>query len=444
MHFAFTDDQKMLRDTVRDVLQRECAPEVVRAAWEGRPEVTELTESVHLRISFRGEKFSLRSDQTAWIDDDLVLLGGRGLMDFGAGRWETRIILEGGGRYEVVQSTLGGEKRELVTVPQGTIISDVLPLYLNRHPGEEGKRRELTVFNMNLAQEIPFTSTYGGVTPDGRLFTVQYWGMEERIWFDAEGVVNREEMALGVQARIPKEDEKRGHLALEKVLTRTAVPAAGIPEDIGQRDEVLLALEGSFRTPPSGPWQMVKMEGDRAMARLVRPSVPPTGRREPDPRMMPEDGFALDLDSTRIRDLAARITEGITDPWDKAVAIGHWVNSSLRKSMRECFSALQVLETGEGECQSHSLLTVALSRASGIPARFAYGVVYMPDHGSYLFHTWVEVYTGEWIPIDPTLGDFPSGVDHLTLAVGSYRDQFRVFPYIMTKGGWRISLADFH
>ena len=35
MHFAFTDDQKMLRDTVREVLQRECAPEVVRATWEG-------------------------------------------------------------------------------------------------------------------------------------------------------------------------------------------------------------------------------------------------------------------------------------------------------------------------------------------------------------------------------------------------------------------------
>jgi alkylation response protein AidB-like acyl-CoA dehydrogenase len=38
VHFAFTEHQKMLRDTVREVLQRECAPEVVRAAWEGRPE----------------------------------------------------------------------------------------------------------------------------------------------------------------------------------------------------------------------------------------------------------------------------------------------------------------------------------------------------------------------------------------------------------------------
>lgn len=38
MRCAFDDDQKMLRDTVREVLQRECAPEVVRAAWEGRPD----------------------------------------------------------------------------------------------------------------------------------------------------------------------------------------------------------------------------------------------------------------------------------------------------------------------------------------------------------------------------------------------------------------------
>lgn len=33
MQFAFTEDQRDLRDAVRDVLARECPPEVVRAAW---------------------------------------------------------------------------------------------------------------------------------------------------------------------------------------------------------------------------------------------------------------------------------------------------------------------------------------------------------------------------------------------------------------------------
>ena len=41
MRFGFTDDQRMLRDTVREVLQRECQPGTVRAAWEGRPDEVE-------------------------------------------------------------------------------------------------------------------------------------------------------------------------------------------------------------------------------------------------------------------------------------------------------------------------------------------------------------------------------------------------------------------
>jgi alkylation response protein AidB-like acyl-CoA dehydrogenase len=33
MHFAFTDDQMLFRDTVRDILTNECSPEAVRDAW---------------------------------------------------------------------------------------------------------------------------------------------------------------------------------------------------------------------------------------------------------------------------------------------------------------------------------------------------------------------------------------------------------------------------
>lgn len=37
MRFAFTDDQLAFRDAVRSLLDKECAPEVVRAAWDGKP-----------------------------------------------------------------------------------------------------------------------------------------------------------------------------------------------------------------------------------------------------------------------------------------------------------------------------------------------------------------------------------------------------------------------
>ncbi|HEY8548030.1 MAG TPA: acyl-CoA dehydrogenase family protein [Acidimicrobiales bacterium] len=35
MHFGFDDDQLAFRDAVRDLLDKQCPPEVVRAAWEG-------------------------------------------------------------------------------------------------------------------------------------------------------------------------------------------------------------------------------------------------------------------------------------------------------------------------------------------------------------------------------------------------------------------------
>ena len=174
----------------------------------------------------------------------------------------------------------------------------------------------------------------------------------------------------------------------------------------------------------------------------MRPILPAPEQRQPDIDLAKGDDFGLDLDSPRIQDLSQKIAGSKEDPWEKAVAIGRWVHKELGKSMRECFSALQVLETGEGECQSHSLLTVSLCRAAGLPARFAYGVVYLPDREAFGFHTWVEVHVGDWIPMDPTLGNFPAGVDHLTLAVGGYQDQFRLFPFIMSKGGWRIAFRD--
>ncbi|MDT8395743.1 MAG: transglutaminase-like domain-containing protein [bacterium] len=410
--------------------------------WDQTVPARELSEAVTLRLSFRGDRFEMASVGRSWVDGELGLLGSVAQIDFGAGGWETRAIRTGPGTFQREQITGGSRSREKVTIPEKAVLTDVLPLFLNRNPGEVGKERSMGVHNLTLGQDLPFTSVYHGQTPMGRSFTVRYWGMEERLWLDDDGMVTREEMALGVVAREPGDGEVEGALPLEQILSRTAVPGTGIPDDLGARSKAEITLEGSFRKFPDTRWQTVKMGDGSATVTLESPRVPPPGARVSQQGESPADTFGLDLDSSRIRELAAEVTKGVQDPWEKALAVGRWVYGNLGKSMRECFSALTVLEAGEGECQSHSLLTVALCRASGVPARFAYGVVYLPDRDAFLFHTWVEVHVGEWIPIDPTLGNFPAGVDHLTLAVGGYRDQLRLFPFIMGKGGWRISMPE--
>jgi len=414
----------------------------VKGDWEGTGPATQLSEKVLLRLSFRSDQFKVTSKQTSYVGEDRELLASTSTMDFGAGSWETRVLKVKKGVYDREQITVGSRSRDRVNVPDDALISDVLPLYFEGLKIKKGEILNFGVFNMTLGHEFPLTLEFRGDTEEGKLFSMTYWGMEERIWIDDTGMVVREDMALGVNARVPEGKDPIGHLALETILSVTAVPGVNIPGDLGERDEAAIVLQGSFRQPPEGRWQRVKAAGVEAEVTLTKPVIPPLDERQPDMTLMPDDVLGLDLDSPRIRELSAEITESLEDPWEKALAIGQWVNSEIGKSMRECFSALQVLQTGEGECQSHSLLTVSLLRAAGLPARFAYGVVYLPDRGAFGFHTWVQVHVGDWIPIDPTLGNFPAGVDHLTLAAGSYQDQFRLFPFIMGKGGWRIRMGE--
>ncbi len=61
------------------------------------------------------------------------------------------------------------------------------------------------------------------------------------------------------------------------------------------------------------------------------------------------------------------------------------------------------------DCTEYASLMIALSRASGLPARYLEGVVYFPRPGQAAArteHAWLEVYLpgAGWTPMDPTLG----------------------------------------
>jgi transglutaminase-like putative cysteine protease len=52
----------------------------------------------------------------------------------------------------------------------------------------------------------------------------------------------------------------------------------------------------------------------------------------------------------------------------------------------------------------------------GLPARTAAGLVYV--RGRFYYHAWPEVWLDEWVPVDPTLGQFPADASHLRFVVG--------------------------
>ena len=139
-------------------------------------------------------------------------------------------------------------------------------------------------------------------------------------------------------------------------------------------------------------------------------------RRDISPEPLVQSGDA------RIVALARRIRGDTRDPVVVARRINQWVHDSLKKTVAVTIpSATQVLESRSGDCNEHTQLFLALSRAAGIPARAAAGLAHV--RGKFYYHAWPEVFVGKWVAVDPTFGQFPADAAHLRFVYGGLARQ---------------------
>jgi hypothetical protein len=131
----------------------------------------------------------------------------------------------------------------------------------------------------------------------------------------------------------------------------------------------------------------------------------------------------------RLRALARQIAGDERDPAVVAQLLARWVTQHIKPAPAAGLaSALNVLAARRGDCNERTVLYVALARAAGIPARPVAGL--LAARGRFYYHAWPEVYLGDWVPVDPTLGQFPADAGHLRLATGGLARQLELVPLI--------------
>jgi len=105
-------------------------------------------------------------------------------------------------------------------------------------------------------------------------------------------------------------------------------------------------------------------------------------------------------DDTDIRAAARGIVGEERNAWRAAKRIAEWVDREVTANYDVGFaSAREILDHREGDCSEHTVLFVALCRASGIPARALVGIMY--GGGIFAYHMWPEVFVGDWVALDP-------------------------------------------
>ena len=106
-------------------------------------------------------------------------------------------------------------------------------------------------------------------------------------------------------------------------------------------------------------------------------------------------------------------------------------------------SALEVVQSKEGDCTEHAVLTAALCRAAGIPAQVVFGVLYIDEYAGkkdvFFGHAWTQAYIdGKWVQLDATRHAI--GPTRIAMAVGS-GDPDEFFGMISTFGNFKIVSA---
>jgi hypothetical protein len=108
-------------------------------------------------------------------------------------------------------------------------------------------------------------------------------------------------------------------------------------------------------------------------------------------------------------DLAIKVTQGRTDPLDKARAIYAYVFTTMKYDKTGTGwgrgDVLYACDAKKGNCTDFHSLFIAMARSQGIPARFEIGFPLPPDkHSAEIagYHCWSDFFIDGkgWIPVD--------------------------------------------
>ena len=138
-----------------------------------------------------------------------------------------------------------------------------------------------------------------------------------------------------------------------------------------------------------------------------------------------KSGPYIITDSPKVKEVAQKLSEGETDALKLALKAERWVYDNItNKNLGVDFAnAVQVLETGSGDCTEHSVLLASILRAAGIPAKVVVGLVYTnTPENAFVYHMWVKAFVGRWENLDPSFPYKNFTPLHLAITESSMND----------------------
>ena len=411
----------------------------------------DLEESGRLQMSLLGATTAATIRTTAHVDSSFALRAFEFSLDPGTGPIEVRGRISGR-QLSLDVTTTAGTRSEVRELPEPPALSINLSRRLADGGLVPGARHTWTVFDPATLRNSTVTVDVGkrelvrGATTPIPAFRVdmQFAGLRTVSWVTDTGEVVREESPLGlITVRETAERAQTmavpGRMRVDLLAASSVVPdgevTIGEPRDVRR---LRLRVDGLDLSAPDIDGTAQRVAGTTLELRDPQFLAPQPA--DPDaPRYLAPEPF-IESDAPEIVAEMQAALRGVSGSRARAEKLTRYVNALLDKKPTVSLpSAREVLRTKVGDCNEHTALFVAMARAAGIPARIAVGLVYI--HGAFYYHAWPEVYLdgGVWLPVDPTLNQFPADATHLRLARGGLDKQAAILPLI---GQLKITILD--
>lgn len=377
------------------------------------------------------------------------------------------------GKVTVVVEGMGSRQETTVDWPKGALLNQGLRLLQEKKGLTQGLVYEAAIFRPDMMSAITAQVSVGKpVTVDlfGRVVeltevkvTMQVPGQPITVtsFLDAElnalkTLVPMMNMTLEMvqcdKAFALRDDDVVDFL--DRLSIKSPVELTDFAGKSSIQYELVPTCNGEL-TIPATPNQSVTKNNGRILV-TVQPFVPKADTPMPYTGDNPvalaalRSSEYLQSDDEKVRELAKAAVGSTTETLKAARQIESFVNGYIiTKDLSVGYaSAAEVARSRQGDCSEHAVLTAAMCRAAGIPARVVCGVVYVDtfigQKSVFGGHMWAEVFVGDsWVGLDATRAPNGFGPGHIALAVGDGNPS-DFFSLVNTLGCFKIEKITVH
>ncbi len=416
-------------------------------------------DDVTITISRLGMAVTIRMTETSMETTAGKPVGFESVQDLGAMSMKVVGKVNPNGTVDVVNSGMGTEQKSTIPWPAGAVMAEGLRLLTLKQGLKPGTEYTVNLFSPGIMQALS-TKVIIGEKKDVDLLSrvVKLTEMSSTLDMPGTGPItsvsyvddNLETLKsvvpiAGMQVVMvscPKEFALSKNDVvdmIDKMFVKCPTPVGDITSAPGVA-YMLRPAQGASLVIPTTDNQRAQRLPDGRIALAIKPVEAPQGGTFP---YKGSDAAVLEAtkptrflqsDDKRIVALARKAVGNTKDAAEAARRIESFVAGYIsNKSLSVGYaSAVEVVESRQGDCSEFAVLTAALCRAVGIPAQVAVGVAYVKDFGGiegFGGHAWTQAYltdaqgqNGKWVGLDAAFkGSGRGGYDagHIALAVGN-------------------------